>query len=339
MASSRSNDSVPRPSHSGAVAGDEREDAVEQGDRSEPVEHAGHDVDDQHDDHEQRHVAVDGVDREARPAGSREADRAEDPEHHGRGEQHQRDRAGAAGQIPVGARAERAARAGVMWRPGPSWSRSTAAGRSSPADGHPARWQTVPSARTSRLGNLSSESHATARSPRTIAAVLAMLASRHEAAHTLTVRHTLCDRAARGGIDQVMGVAGLGAPAPHGHARGRQPAAVQRDPLPGRDYPGAVVVGHAHPPAPIPLRRQDRRWPDRHRTTPARRTRRRRAPPPRRGRRPAPWRWRPGRGSRRPRAGSCRPGDRPGPSANRGRRPGVAPERARRRRSSSNVRS
>jgi len=47
----------------------------------------------------------------------------------------------------------------------------------------------VPSTRTSLLGNLSDSSQGGACSPRTTAAVLAMLASRHDPAVTLTVRH------------------------------------------------------------------------------------------------------------------------------------------------------
>ena len=49
---------------------------------------------------------------------------------------------------------------------------------------------TAPSAATSRAGRPSDSSHRGADAPRTIAAVLAVLASTHEAAATVTVRHT-----------------------------------------------------------------------------------------------------------------------------------------------------
>src|SRR6185437_14123253 len=139
-------------------------------------------------DHEQRYVAMHGVDGKPRPAGRREAHRADDPEHHARGQQHQRNRAGAAREIPIRARAERGGQAETHLAVP---TRDADTGKSSPATGHPATWQAVPSTRTRRLGSPSPSSQPTAREPRTIEAVLAMFASRHEAAHTLTVRHTL----------------------------------------------------------------------------------------------------------------------------------------------------
>src|SRR5581483_8066009 len=116
--------------------------------------------------------------------------RADDPEHDADGQEHQRHRAGTSRQVPVGAGAQGRGEVNTH-RTAPEIKAGSPDGRSSPAPGHPARWQTVPSTPTSRLGSPSSESHATDRAPRMIAAVLAMLASRHEAAHTLTVRHTL----------------------------------------------------------------------------------------------------------------------------------------------------
>src|SRR5213082_1691130 len=61
--------------------------------------------------------------------------------------------------------------------------------RSSPAVGQPARWRTLPSCPTRRLGRPSEQSHSCARSPRTIAAVLAELASMQDAAAIVAVRH------------------------------------------------------------------------------------------------------------------------------------------------------
>ena len=59
----------------------------------------------------------------------------------------------------------------------------------------------MPFVRTSRLGSASASSHGAAFSPRTIVAVLAMFASTHELADTLTVRHTLsADRPVSGSI-------------------------------------------------------------------------------------------------------------------------------------------
>ena len=52
------------------------------------------------------------------------------------------------------------------------------------------RVTTPPLGSTSRAGRPSASSHCGADAPRTIAAVLAVLASTHEAAATLTVRHT-----------------------------------------------------------------------------------------------------------------------------------------------------
>ena len=65
---------------------------------------------DEHDDHQQRDVAVDRVDREPRPARGREraASRAI-PSTTLDGQQHERDRARAAREVPVGARSERRA--------------------------------------------------------------------------------------------------------------------------------------------------------------------------------------------------------------------------------------
>src|SRR5437764_7484219 len=60
--------------------------------------------------------------------------------------------------------------------------------RPSPAVGQPATWRTLPSHPTRRLGRPIEESQCSARSPLTIAAVLAELASRHEPAATVTVR-------------------------------------------------------------------------------------------------------------------------------------------------------
>ena len=57
-----------------------------------------------------------------------------------------------------------------------------------PSGGQFATVTTLPSCLTSRDGRPSPSSHATARSPRTMAAVLAMFAATHVRAATLTVR-------------------------------------------------------------------------------------------------------------------------------------------------------
>ena len=107
---------------------------------------------------------------------------------------------------------------------------------------------TSPSRETRRAGSPASASHRGARAPRTIAAVLAMLASTQVAAATLTVRHTSSAGPARRGSRMWWR-----APVPDPHrrtrgARGREAALAQADGL-ALAVDVAVVVGDAHRPA------------------------------------------------------------------------------------------
>ena len=124
----------------GPVGGAKRDHGVEQRDRSKAVEHARQHVQHEEDDHQQRDVAMQRVDRKPRPPRPRlESHGAQHAEHDASGQQQQRHRAGAASQIPVGA-----------------WARGCrdecAHARSSPSSGQPATWRATPSAVTRRLG-------------------------------------------------------------------------------------------------------------------------------------------------------------------------------------------
>src|SRR5439155_11626347 len=88
------------------------------------------------------------------------------------GQKHQREGSGRAGRIPVGA-----------WRDGQRHGHSG-------GSGHAPTRTTDPPRRTRRAGSPSPPSQSVAASPRTSAAVVAMLASTHDAAATLTVRQT-----------------------------------------------------------------------------------------------------------------------------------------------------
>ncbi len=66
--------------------------------------------------------------------------------------------------------------------------------------------QTLPSTRDEPARQASDASHSPPRSPRTIAAVLAMFASRQDAAVTLTVRHTTAAGRPVPGSSDVMGI-------------------------------------------------------------------------------------------------------------------------------------
>ena len=237
---SRSKRQRAEPDPQRPVDAGERDHRVDQPDRREAVEHAGDDVDDEQHDHQQRDVAVQRVDREPRPARrDREAHRAEHAEHDAGGQQHQGHRTGAAGEVPVGARAGGGERA-LMRRV-----------RSSVARGQPARWRTVPSARDQPARQTQRGQPARPRaSPRTIAAVLAMLASRHEPAATLTVRQHDRRRPAGGRVDQVMGIVrSRSASAARSCSRwpGRRCCSVIH--CPGASTAGAMVVGDPHAPA------------------------------------------------------------------------------------------
>ena len=97
--------------------------------------------------------------------------------------------------------------------------------------GQPPVYAIVPLRRTSRAGSPPRSSQATAASPRTIAAVLAVLASTHVAAATLTVRQTSAAGSTAARVDDVVHVRLAGAPAAHRRARGGEAAAGQRDRL------------------------------------------------------------------------------------------------------------
>ena len=71
------------------------------------------------------------------------------------------------------------------------------------------------------------------RSPRTIAAVLAMFASTQHAAATLTVRQHALGRAAARRVEDVVELAVAARPAPNRRAGGGEAAAAQRDGLSG----------------------------------------------------------------------------------------------------------
>ena len=147
-------------------------------------------------------------------------------------------------------------------------------------------------------------SQAGAPRPRTIAAVLAMLASTHEPAATLTVRQARRAGSPVRGIDDVVDgrpPAATGARScstSPGRRRDRRPSGRAR-----RVRPRWSSVTRTGQPPPGPARRRRCR----RRGRPARRPRRRRDPRARRGRRPAPSPSRPGRAHARRRPARSAP--------------------------------
>ena len=161
--------------------------------------------------------------------------------------------------------------------------------------------------RTSRAGEAAA---ARARpgpaAPMTMAAVLAMLASTHDAAATVTVRQHGRGRARRCGVDDVVELDLAASPAAHGRCPrwpGRR--AVDGDGLARVVVVDGVVVGHQDRPAVGPGRAghgQVAADADQHRRAagPA-------ARPRRPGRRPGPWPWPRGRARPRPGRRTVRP--------------------------------
>ena len=278
----------------------EREHGVDEPDRREAVEHGREHVHREQRHDEQRDGAVQRDEHEARRSLRRPALHLDDAEHDAGGEEHERDQARPAGQVPQRGRSGRG---------------DHGAGA---ASGQPPVVSTAPVGATSRAGRPASRSHGSALGPSTIAAVLAMFASRHVAAATDTVRQ--CSAAGapvRGSID-VMRVAAAPAPAADGRARRRQPARLDRE-RPARARrarrDGSRRRARASPRAAVARRRRCRR-----RGSPAR-------PPPRcsaahaepHGRRRAPWPSRRGRAGRRPARGRSPHGDRSRRRASRSR--------------------
>ncbi len=107
-----------------------------------------------------------------------------------------------------------------------------------------------PSGRTSRAGSPASLSQPAAASPRTIAAVLAVLAS---SAASRRPRSRCASRTraglAGGRVDDVVDLAAARRPGPHGGAGGGQAAVGDGHGLARRLRPGGVVVGDPDPPA------------------------------------------------------------------------------------------
>ncbi len=172
------------------------------------------------------------VDEEAwQPGGGAPAQRPRDAEDDGRREEDERDRAGAAAQVPERAR-RRPRRSCRVPRP-----------RADVHDG-------ARSGSTSRAGRPSDSSHAGASAPRTIAAVLAVFASTHDAAVDAHGAPGRRGRLAGRRVDDVMDGAPAPAPAADAGARRRQrAAATARSRWPRRAGPGAVVVGDVDRPA------------------------------------------------------------------------------------------
>ena len=86
-----------------AVGRGERNKDIDHGDRREAVEQRRDHMHRRERDREQGDVAVHGIDHEARNAFGSQAARVRDPQRDAQGEQDQRDRAGSARQVPVGA--------------------------------------------------------------------------------------------------------------------------------------------------------------------------------------------------------------------------------------------
>ena len=167
---------------------------------------------------------------EARYAARAPAAHGRDAERADGGQEQQRDDAAPAHQVPDRSGGQDAVHAAA-------------------SSGQPHVYAAVPSRRTSRAGRPASSSQATAFSPRTIAAVLAELASTQVPAATLTVRQTSAAGAPLRGSTMWCSSASPGAPAAHRGARGGEAAAGERDRLAlGRGF-AAVVVGDADRPA------------------------------------------------------------------------------------------
>ena len=154
----------------------------------------------------------------------------------------ERHRPRAAGEVPVGARcACRAARAATDRARTP---RSSPLARATRRRAGRALDRDEPARQTERL-----EPCRRPRSPRMIEAVLAMFASRHEPAATLTVRQSRRRADPVAGSTRWCATPSLGRASAHGRARGGQAAGSKRDPLPRGIDAGAMVVGDAHAPA------------------------------------------------------------------------------------------
>ena len=237
-ASSRSNDERAEPEPQRPVGGGERDHRVDQPDRREAVEHAGDDV-------ERRAARSPAATRRDGPCRSRTAASA------ARGEAQrcracrarrstvsstQRDRAGAAGQVPVGARpdgCEHARSRGHLVR------RARPRRRSSPSAGQPATWRdAAPSSRDEPARQ------AQRREP----AERALAADDRGRAGDVGVQAGGggdADRAPDGarpagpvaGSTQVVDGRARRRPAADGRARGGQAAGAERDPLAGASTP------------------------------------------------------------------------------------------------------
>ena len=161
------------------------------------------------------------------------------------GEQDQRDRAGRAGQVPVGARPGAREHGSCREKPptgGGPLGRRAGVGR---ARGPAAEREHVAALVDEPRGQRLRGEPRGACSPRTSAAVVAMFASAQSPAATLTVRQGPRAGAPVAGSMMWCIVCSAVAPAPHRRARGGEAARADRDRLPGRRGVAAVVVGDA----------------------------------------------------------------------------------------------
>ena len=208
----------------------ERDDGVERAQVGERVEHRREDVrGEQHDD-EKRQVPVQAVDEEPRqPGGGAPAQRPRDAEDDGRREEDERDRAGAAAQVPERARGGR--------------------------DDHAASLGQAPTCTTAPVGVDEPRGQAERLEPcRRVRAADDRGGARGVRVHARRRGHAHGAPGRRGRlagrrVDDVMDDPPAPAPPAHAGARRRQRAAAQRDPLPRRAGPGAVILGDVDRPA------------------------------------------------------------------------------------------
>ncbi len=194
----RSKATAPRPSQNGPVGADEGDERLDQRDRREAVQHRGEDVQDQEHHRQQRDVAVQRVEHEARPARGAPALR--------RRPRRGRSRASAAAAPPRPSSASGTSRGSARRWPAESSSRDRA-----PRPFGAAIRRRSSRSRPTRPGVRAGPGRPATPVParaRTSAAVVAMLASVQFAAATLTVRQVPRTGAAVRRVDDVVHACG-----------------------------------------------------------------------------------------------------------------------------------
>ena len=210
-----------------------------------------------------------------------------DAQHQRQRQQHQRNHARASRQVPERASVQPEGAHAASFR----------------SCGQPPTVTTSPPAATSRAGRPTSRRRATAPGPSTIAAVLAVFASTHEPAATLTVRHTTAADRPRAGSTMWWQFSPAQRQARVRGTRSGDAAAIDRDRLVDARDLRSVVVGDADRPA--AFRRAPGDGDVAAQQTRARRNRRRQQPWRRLGRRQTPSRSHPDRAAYQGRRRLC----------------------------------